>query len=109
MMVLIGRRTVAPRGRFAGVPSEVPLSRRQPGPLRTIGSHSLVLSFRVLAWAVGWLPPWLWHGFARVVVVLAGLIKRQVADRFGIWLRAEPAFVGFGDDPEVAFLKEAGG
>ncbi len=43
------------------------------------------------------------------IVALAGLIKRQVADRFGIWLRAEPAFVGFGDDPEVAFLKEAGG
>ena len=44
---------------------------------------------------------------ARDVVVLAGLIKRQVADCFGIWLRAEPAFVGFGDDPDVAFLKEA--
>ena len=44
---------------------------------------------------------------ARDVVVLAGLIKRQVVDRFGIWLRAEPVFVGFGDDPDVAFLKEA--
>lgn len=45
---------------------------------------------------------------ARDVVMLAGLIKRQVVDRFGIRLRAEPAFVGFGDDPDVAFLKEAG-
>ena len=44
---------------------------------------------------------------ARDVVALAGLIKRQVADHFGIWLRVEPAFVGFGDDPDVAFLKEA--
>ena len=42
------------------------------------------------------------------VLALAGRIKRQVADRFGIWLRAEPAFVGFGDDPGIAFLKEAG-
>ena len=45
---------------------------------------------------------------ARDVVALAGLIKRRVADRFGIWLRVEPAFVGFGEDPDVAFLKEAG-
>jgi UDP-N-acetylmuramate dehydrogenase len=43
---------------------------------------------------------------ARDIVVLAGLIKRQVIDRFGIWLRAEPTFIGFGDDPDVAFLKE---
>jgi UDP-N-acetylmuramate dehydrogenase len=45
---------------------------------------------------------------ARDVVVLAASIKRQVADRFGIWLRVEPAFIGFGDDPDVAFLQEAG-
>lgn len=41
---------------------------------------------------------------AREVLALAGRIKRQVADRFDIWLRPEPAFVGFGDDPDVAFL-----
>ena len=36
---------------------------------------------------------------ARDVLALAARIKRQVADRFGIWLRPEPVFVGFGDDP----------
>lgn len=41
---------------------------------------------------------------ARDVLALAGRIQRQVADRFGIWLRPEPAFVGFGDDPDVACL-----
>ena len=46
---------------------------------------------------------------ARDVVALAGLIKRQVADRFGIWLRVEPAFVGFGDDPDVAYLLDVRG
>jgi UDP-N-acetylmuramate dehydrogenase len=40
------------------------------------------------------------------VLQLAGRIKRQVADRFGIWLRPEPVFLGFGDDPDVAFLQE---
>ena len=34
---------------------------------------------------------------ARDVLALAGRIKRQVADRFGIWLRPEPVFIGFGD------------
>lgn len=43
---------------------------------------------------------------ARDVLALAVQIKRQVADRFGVWLRPEPAFVGFGDDPDVAFLQE---
>jgi len=43
---------------------------------------------------------------ARDVLALAVQIKRKVADRFGIWLRPEPAFVGFGDDPDVAFLQE---
>jgi UDP-N-acetylmuramate dehydrogenase len=41
---------------------------------------------------------------ARDVLALAVRIKRQVADRFGIWLRPEPVFIGFGDDPDVAFL-----
>ena len=43
---------------------------------------------------------------ARDVLALAVRIKRQVADRFGVSLRPEPAFVGFGDDPDVAFLLE---
>jgi len=43
---------------------------------------------------------------ARDVLALAVRIKRQVADRFGIRLRPEPAFVGFGDHPDVAFLQE---
>ena len=42
---------------------------------------------------------------ARDVLALAVQIKRHVADRFGIWLRPEPAFVGFGDDPDVLFLE----
>jgi UDP-N-acetylmuramate dehydrogenase len=46
---------------------------------------------------------------ARDVLALAGRIKRQVADRFGIWLRPEPAFVGFEDDADVTFLERAGG
>lgn len=41
---------------------------------------------------------------AREVVELAAGIKRRVADRFGIGLWPEPAFVGFGDDPTVAYL-----
>lgn len=44
---------------------------------------------------------------ARDVLGLAVRIKRQVADRFGIRLRPEPAFVGFADDPDVVFLQEA--
>jgi len=43
---------------------------------------------------------------SREIVALAGAIKRRVIDRFGIWLCAEPSFVGFGGDPDVAFLKE---
>jgi UDP-N-acetylmuramate dehydrogenase len=43
---------------------------------------------------------------ARDLLALAVRIKRTVADRFGIRLRPEPAFVGFGDDPDVAFLLE---
>ena len=44
---------------------------------------------------------------AREVLALAVRIKRQVADRFGIWLRPEPAFVGFEGDADVAFLEKA--
>lgn len=43
---------------------------------------------------------------ARDVLALAVRIKRRVADRFGIWLRPEPVFIGFGHDPDVAFLQE---
>ena len=46
---------------------------------------------------------------ARDVVALASRIKRQVADRFGIWLRTEPVFVGFGEDADVRFLQKAQG
>jgi UDP-N-acetylmuramate dehydrogenase len=45
---------------------------------------------------------------ARDVLGLAARIKRQVADRFGIWLRPEPVFAGFRDDnTEVQYLREA--
>lgn len=46
---------------------------------------------------------------ARDVLRLARRIKRQVADRFGVWLRPEPVFVGFGDDPDVNYLHETDG
>jgi UDP-N-acetylmuramate dehydrogenase len=46
---------------------------------------------------------------AREVVDLATEIKRRVADQFGIGLQPEPSFVGFGDDPDVAYLTEAPG
>jgi UDP-N-acetylmuramate dehydrogenase len=45
---------------------------------------------------------------ARDVLELAVLIKRRVADRFGIRLRTEPVFAGFSeDDRDVQFLREA--
>jgi hypothetical protein len=40
------------------------------------------------------------------MVNMATAIKRQVADRFGICLRVEPSFVGFGNDPAVAYLQK---
>jgi UDP-N-acetylmuramate dehydrogenase len=42
---------------------------------------------------------------ARDVLALATRIKRQVADRFGVELRPEPVFVGFRNDPDVAYLE----
>jgi UDP-N-acetylmuramate dehydrogenase len=42
---------------------------------------------------------------ARDVLGLAVRIKRQVADRFGVWLRPEPIFVGFDGDPDVEYLQ----
>jgi UDP-N-acetylmuramate dehydrogenase len=38
------------------------------------------------------------------VLRLAHAVKRAVGDRFGVWLRPEPIFVGFDADPDVAFL-----
>ena len=42
---------------------------------------------------------------AREVVAFACAIQRAVADRFGITLRAEPEFVGFGTNADVAALR----
>ena len=41
------------------------------------------------------------------VLRLATTVKRGVADRFGVWLRPEPVFVGFGAHPDVEFLTKA--
>jgi UDP-N-acetylmuramate dehydrogenase len=38
------------------------------------------------------------------VMRLARAVKRAVGERFGVWLRPEPLFVGFDTDPDVAFL-----
>lgn len=40
------------------------------------------------------------------VVRLARAVKQGVGDRFGVWLRPEPIFVGFEADPDVAFLTQ---
>ena len=44
---------------------------------------------------------------ARDVLRLAARIKRAVLDRFGVALRPEPIFVGFGADAELEFLRSA--
>jgi UDP-N-acetylmuramate dehydrogenase len=44
---------------------------------------------------------------ARDVVTLALRIKKTVAERFGIWLRPEPMFVGFSGDADVEYLQRA--
>jgi UDP-N-acetylmuramate dehydrogenase len=41
------------------------------------------------------------------VLRLARAVKQAVADRFGVWLRPEPIFVGFDADPDVDFLTKA--
>jgi UDP-N-acetylmuramate dehydrogenase len=46
---------------------------------------------------------------ARDIVRLAVEIKRTVIDRFGIWLRPEPVFVGFNGNEEIEFLQKANG
>lgn len=43
---------------------------------------------------------------SRDILDLACRIKRAVLDRFGIVLRPEPIFAGFGDDEQVAFLQK---
>jgi UDP-N-acetylmuramate dehydrogenase len=43
------------------------------------------------------------------VLRLATAVKRGVGERFGVWLRPEPIFVGFYRDPDVEFLKNAQG
>jgi UDP-N-acetylmuramate dehydrogenase len=42
---------------------------------------------------------------ARDVVRLASRIKSEVIDRFGVSLHPEPIFVGFDDDPDIAYLR----
>ena len=42
---------------------------------------------------------------ARDVLRLAMRIKQRVLERFGVWIRPEPVFVGFDGDPEVEFLQ----
>jgi len=41
------------------------------------------------------------------VLRLARAVKQRVGDRFGVWLRPEPIFVGFDGDPDVEFLTRA--
>jgi len=41
------------------------------------------------------------------IVRLARAVKQAVGDRFGVWLKPEPVFVGFEDDDDVAFLTRA--
>ena len=43
---------------------------------------------------------------ARDVLSLAVRIKRRVADRFGVYLRPEPVFVGFADEADVLYLEK---
>ena len=64
------------------------------GPVRISTKHPLAIVNRGTA-------------SAREVVRFASAIKRGVADRFGVWLRPEPVFVGFSQDPDVAFLQRA--
>jgi UDP-N-acetylmuramate dehydrogenase len=41
------------------------------------------------------------------VVRFAAAVKRRVGERFDVWLRPEPVFLGFDDDdPTVAFLRD---
>ncbi len=62
------------------------------GPVAISGKHTLALVNRGGA-------------TARDVLRLAARIKRTVLERFGVWLRPEPVFIGFERDPEVEFLQ----
>lgn len=46
---------------------------------------------------------------ATEVVRFAAMIKRRVAERFGVWLRPEPVFLGLESDSECTFLQKADG
>lgn len=46
---------------------------------------------------------------ARDVLRLAARVKRAVADRFGIWLRPEPVFIGLDANEDAEFLQKAQG
>lgn len=65
----------------------------QAGPVGLSSKHPLAIVNRGTA-------------TARDVLRLAAGIKRRVADRFGIRLVPEPAFVGCEDDADVAYLKD---
>ena len=61
------------------------------GPVGLSGKHLLAIVNR---------------GGARAadVVAFAASVKRRVADRFGVALRPEPVFLGFGPDPDLEYL-----
>jgi UDP-N-acetylmuramate dehydrogenase len=44
---------------------------------------------------------------AREIVRVAREIKQRVSERFGVWLMPEPTFMGFDQDPDLAFLQKA--
>lgn len=46
---------------------------------------------------------------AAEVVRFAASIKRRVGERFGVWLRAEPVFLGLASNSDCAFLRKADG
>lgn len=46
---------------------------------------------------------------AREIIEFAALVKRRVAETFGVWLQPEPVFVGFTGDETISFLQKANG
>jgi UDP-N-acetylmuramate dehydrogenase len=65
------------------------------GPVGISGKHTLAIVNRGGATALD-------------IVRFAAAVKQRVVDRFGIWLRPEPVFLGFAADPTVTFLQQAG-
>jgi UDP-N-acetylmuramate dehydrogenase len=61
------------------------------GPVGLSGKHLLAIVNRGGACAAD-------------VVAFATSVKRRVADRFGVALRPEPVFLGFGPDPDLEYL-----